>query len=465
MADIAVLGLAVMGANLARNFASRGHRVFLYNRSWERTQVLLDAHGQEGNFVPAKTLTELVAAMPTPRVLLLMVKAGPAVDELISELIPHLAPGDTLIDGGNSFYRDSERRVKTLAEHKMHFIGMGVSGGEEGALKGPSMMPGGSPEALKMHMPLLASAAAADGLGGTCIAPIGPSGSGHFVKMVHNGIEYGIMQLICEIYDALHRHGGLSNTEIANIFSEWNQQGILKSFLIEITATVLKKKDDVTGRDLVDLVKDAAGQKGTGKWTTDAALGYGVAVPTITAAVDARIISSDWAKRQTTAESAATPLSAFEKVTLVQYCKSALELATMCSYTQGFQLILQASTVENWNVNLAEVARVWRSGCIIRSEFLQKYQESFAKEANPISLLYKTVSKDHVSNCRKLIASAILAGIPLPSLSSSLSYLEAYRTARLPQNILQAQRDFFGAHTFERLDQPGTFHADWHTTL
>lgn len=457
MADIAVLGLAVMGANLARNFASRGHRVFVYNRTAERTDRFMADHGNEGTFVATKTLTELVAAMPAPRVLLMMVKAGAPVDELIAELLPHLSAGDTLIDGGNSHYRDTERRVRSLEAQGIAYIGMGVSGGEEGALKGPSMMPGGTPEALAQHFPLLASAAAPDGLGGTCIARIGPGGSGHFVKMVHNGIEYGVMQLLAETYAVLRSVGGLQNPDISTLLSQWNSAGPLRSFLVEITAHVLQKKDDETGRDLVDVIKDAAGQKGTGKWTTDAALSYGVAVPTITAAVDARIISGDWSLRQQLAD--VRPTAPAEDIAAI--ARQALELATMISYTQGFVLIARASAAEQWQVNLGDAARVWRQGCIIRSELLGTYQERLGTGIDPLALLTSMQTPEQLSALRHLVASCASSGIPVPCFASALAYIESYRTARLPQNIIQAQRDFFGAHTYERLDKPGTFHTQW----
>lgn len=460
--QLGVIGLSTMGSNLARNAAHHGAKVSVFNRTTEKMEEFLKNHGAEGEFTGCKTIEEFCASLQAPRAILIMVKAGQPVDDVITELLPHLTQGDILIDGGNSHYPDTQRRYKTLADMKVHFVGMGVSGGEEGALHGPSMMPGASKEAFDHLQPLLSAMAADDGAGGKCVAYIGEGGSGHFVKMVHNGIEYGMMQMICESYDLLKRLGGFSNAELGQIFTDWSTSPELRGFLMEITAKIFSKKDTDTGSDLLDVVKDAAGQKGTGKWTTEAAFNYGVSVPSITAAVDARIMSS--AKDFREMQAKATPLMTedieVDKQELVSEVRLALELSMLNAYAQGLQLISEASKQENWNLNISEICRIWRGGCIIRSSMVEMYQKAFAGDRDAGLALRARFTAGQIA-WRHTVVLGALRGIPLPAISSALWYYDTYRTARLPQNLLQAQRDFFGAHGFERLDKEGSFHAEW----
>ncbi len=464
--QLGLIGLGTMGANLARNAARNGAQVIVFNRTTEKTDAFMAAHGGEGDFIAAHTIDDFLKAFTGQKAIVLMVKAGEAVDEMIKELLEAggsgLVANDIVIDAGNSHYHDTERRTKELAEKGIHFVGMGVSGGEEGALLGPSMMPGGSKEAFEILKTLLESMSASDGANGKCVAYIGEGGSGHFVKMVHNGIEYGIMQLIAEAYDLLKRESSLTNDQLANVFAAWNQSDMLQSFLIEITEKVLRKMDADTGKSLVDLIKDAAGQKGTGKWTTNAALDYGVAIPTITAAVDARIISS--AKAFRVEQSKSSPLSVQpheDMADLIAQVRTALSLSVANAYAQGFQLLEAASKEHNWNLDMSEIARIWRGGCIIRSTLLQHYQKMFAGDPTAATFIRNKFSPDAQLQWRLIVALGALRGIPLPAMSASLSYFDAYRTERLPQNLIQAQRDFFGAHTFERMDKEGAFHSDW----
>lgn len=461
--QLGVIGLGTMGANLARNAASRGATVAVYNRTKEKTDEFLKLHKKEGKLVACHSLEELVKALKPPRPILLMVKAGDAVDEVIREVRPFLDDGDILIDGGNSLYVDTERREKELANEGLHFVGMGVSGGEEGALKGPSMMPGGSGESYAALASLLQAMAADDGVGGKCVTHVGPGAAGHFVKMVHNGIEYGIMQLIAEVYDVLRSAGRMTNAELAELFSDWSRGDDLASFLLEITAKIFAKKDDDSGKYLVDLIADRAGQKGTGKWTTEAAMALGVPIPTINAAVDARILSGDSAMRKTGKNMPVEMVKAsVDPRVVAAICRSGLELAMILGYIQGFELIERASDEKGWNVDLSEVARIWRGGCIIRSVQLPLFQEAFKKDGEMAQkqLLQRFAGKRQ-ENWRELIRLAVANGIPTPALSASLAYYDAYTRDKLPQNLIQAQRDFFGAHGFERVDQSGTFHAHW----
>ncbi len=491
--QLGVIGLSTMGSNLARNAARNGAKVAVFNRTTEKMDEFMKNHGTEGEFVGCKTIEELCRALSSPRAILIMVKAGQPVDDVIAELVPHLSDGDILIDGGNSHYADTARRCKELAgeistlnhqlvsqdivldegmvqashqsaKRKLHFIGMGVSGGEEGALHGPSMMPGGSQEAFEHLKPLLSAMAADDGTGGKCVSYMGVGGTGHFVKMVHNGIEYGMMQMIAESYDLLKRLGGLSNTELGQIFTDWSTSPELRGFLMEITAKIFAKKDIDTGSDLLDMVKDAAAQKGTGKWTTEAAFHYGVSVPSITAAVDARIMSSAKAFRDMQAK--ATPLVVdaitVDRKELISDVRMALELSMLNAYAQGLQLISEASKQEGWNVNISEVCRIWRGGCIIRSSMVETYQKAFAGDRDA-GLSLRGRFQEGQTVWRHVVALGALRGIALPSISSALWYYDSYRTARLPQNLIQAQRDFFGAHGFERLDKEGSFHVDWNS--
>lgn len=454
--QLGVIGLGTMGANLARNAARNGARVAVYNRTEEKTDDFISEHSSEGNFVACKDLKDLHKALEPPRPILLMVKAGKAVDAVIADLVPHLDKGDIIIDGGNSHYPDTERRVTELAKHQIRFVGMGVSGGEEGALLGPSMMPSGDKAAWGDLEPLLSKMSADDGSGGKCVTYIGSGGAGHFVKMVHNGIEYAIMQLIAESYDLLKSEAGKSNAELAEIFQSWNDGEDLNSYLMEITTKIFAKKDD-----LIDLIKDAAGQKGTGKWTTEAAMNYGVAIPTINAAVDARILSGAAGYREKAKvlpEGIEQPYPKSEK--LVSRVRTALELSVICAYQQGFTLMEQASEEEGWSLDFAEIARIWRGGCIIRSAYLAKLQKTYReKEVNPEELA--RFAGDHQLDWRKAIAIGTSRGIPLPAMSSALAYYDALRREKLPQNLIQAQRDFFGAHTYERTDKEGSFHTEW----
>lgn len=463
--QIAVIGLGTMGANLARNAARNGAEVIIFNRTTSKTDEFMQKYSSEGKFKAAHTISDLINAFSSTRAILIMVKAGQPVDDVIAELLPHLSPDDILIDGGNSFFHDSERRQKELEAKGLRFIGMGVSGGEEGALLGPSMMPGGNRQAYEHLKPLLTKMAASDGTSkGKCVSYMGPGGAGHFVKMVHNGIEYGDMQLIAEAYHLLSRICGLNNEQLAALFSEWNEKKDLQSFLIEITATIFKKKDTETGKNLIDLILDKAAQKGTGKWTTQTALDLGVMIPTITAAVDARIMSAHKDERIK-----ASALTKDMKVALPKLkppmIADALFLSKICSYAQGLAMIAKASSDYQWTIPLDEVCRIWKGGCIIRSTLLGAFEKAFRKEPDLKNLMTsegifkKFFSKQR--KWRKVVSSGILAGVPLPAMSASLSYFDGYFHEKLPQNLTQAQRDLFGAHTFERTDKSGSFHEDW----
>lgn len=461
--QLGLIGLGTMGANLARNAARKGATVAVFNRTVEKVDVFLHDHGSEGAFIGAKSLPDLVKALARPRPIVLMVKAGDAVDAMIDELLPLLDDGDILIDAGNSHYRHTEQRIARLQEKGIRFLGMGVSGGEEGALNGPSMMPGGDLGAYTELEPLLQKMAAEDGAGGKCVSYVGPGGTGHFVKTVHNGIEYGVMQLIAEAYHLLRDVGGLSNAELADLFGEWSRGEDLRGFLMEITAKVFTQKDGETGKDLIDVIKDAAAQKGTGKWTTEAAFEYGVAVPTITAGVDARIMSS--AKDFRAGQSKASPLQTddipVDRQELIDNVRIALQLSMLNCYAQGFQLLSVPSQQEGWNLNIPEIARTWRGGCIIRSSMVEFYQRAFSGDRSVLEEMKRMFAAERQVAWRHVVALGALRGIPLPAMSASLSYYDSYRTELLPQNLIQAQRDFFGAHTFERLDKPGAFHAQW----
>lgn len=469
--SIGLIGLGTMGANLARNAARNGARVSVYNRTPEKTDAFMAAHSSEGEFVACKTIEEFVQSMQSPRAIILMVKAGEAVDEMTNQLLPHLSQGDILIDAGNSHQTDTDKRVKELAGKGIRFVGMGVSGGEEGALRGPSMMPGGDKGAYDHLEPLLMKMAASDGstnlttsgANGKCVTYIGPNGAGHFVKTVHNGIEYGMMQLIAESYDLLKRIGGMSNAELGQTFTAWNASLELQGFLMEITAKIFAVKDVDSEKDLIDLIKDAAGQKGTGKWTTESAFNYGVSVPTITAGVDARILSS--AKDFRVMQAKATPLQVddipVDRAELLKDVRDALELSILNVYAQGLQLLSEASKAEGWNLNISEICRIWRGGCIIRSTMVELYQKAFAGDRDAGLALRARFEKTRQVNWRRTVALGALRGIPLPAMSSALWYYDSYRTENLPQNLIQAQRDFFGAHGFQRIDKEGEQHGKW----
>ncbi|MFN8545775.1 MAG: NADP-dependent phosphogluconate dehydrogenase [Candidatus Binatia bacterium] len=463
--QVGLVGLAVMGENLALNIERNGFSLAVHNRGWERTATFLAGRGAGRRIVGTRTLAELAQALERPRRIILMVKAGDAVDQVVRELRSHLEPGDVVVDGGNSHYPDTDRRIADFAPTGVVFFGMGVSGGEEGALHGPSLMPGGDRATYATLEPILTRIAAkADS--GPCVTYVGTGSAGHFTKMVHNGIEYGDMQLIAETYDILRHAGGLEPAEIAEVFAEWNE-GELSSFLVEVTARVLAFRDDQGGRRaLVDRIRDAAGQKGTGKWTTTAALDLGVPIPTITAAVDARILSAMADVRGRAAKAyrgPAVPRAA--RRTLLGQLRSALYAAKICSYAQGFDLLRHASSAFHYGLDLAEIARIWKGGCIIRAAFLDRIRQAFGRDGGlPNLLLDADFAKDirrRADDWRAVVSLAARGGMTPPALAASLAYFDAVRRPRLPTNLIQAQRDFFGAHTYERVDRPGIFHTDW----
>ncbi|MBU8681600.1 NADP-dependent phosphogluconate dehydrogenase [Bacillus haynesii] len=463
--QIGVVGLAVMGKNLALNIESRGFSVSVYNRSSAKTEEFLkEAAGK--NVVGTYSIEEFVASLEKPRKILLMVKAGTPTDATIQSLLPHLEKGDILIDGGNTYYKDTQRRNRELAESGIHFIGTGVSGGEEGALKGPSIMPGGQKEAHELVKPIL-EAISAKVDGEPCTTYIGPDGAGHYVKMVHNGIEYGDMQLISESYFILKHIVGLSSDELHEVFSEWNK-GELDSYLIEITADIFTKKDEETGKPLVDVILDKAGQKGTGKWTSQSALDLGVPLPIITESVFARFISSMKEERVKASKLLAGPEAkpaAENKEELIEAVRKALFMSKICSYAQGFAQMKAASEEYGWDLKYGDIAMIFRGGCIIRAAFLQKIKEAYDRDPELDNLLldpyFKNIVESYQGALRKTISLAVEQGIPVPCFSSALAYFDSYRTATLPANLIQAQRDYFGAHTYERTDKEGIFHTEW----
>ena len=463
---IGVVGLAVMGSNLALNIESRGHAVSVFNRSRARTDELIDEF-PDRKLVPAYTLEEFVDSLEKPRRILLMVKAGEPTDDTIAALKPLLEKGDILIDGGNTHFTDTIRRNQELAKAGLHFIGTGVSGGEEGALKGPSIMPGGQRDAYDLVAPILTEIAAKAPDGEPCVAYMGPDGAGHFVKMVHNGIEYGDMQLIAESYAVLKQVLGLSNEELGTVYTEWNE-GELDSYLIEITSKIFGKKDEETGKDLVDVILDRAAQKGTGKWTSQNALDLGAPLPLITEAVFARVLSS--LKTQRVAASKvlsgpdAKPFPGDRKA-FIESVRRALYFSKVISYAQGFAQLRAASDEYKWDLQYGTIAKIFRAGCIIRARFLQKIMDAYAKNPQLDNLLldpyFRDVAANYQAALRDVVIQAVSAGVPVPAFSSAVAYFDGYRSERVPANLVQAQRDFFGAHTFERIDKPGSFHADW----
>ena len=466
-ADIGVVGLAVMGENLILNMESRGFVVACYNRTVEKVAAFVGGRGRGKNLIGCRSVAELVAALARPRKIMMMVRAGRPVDDLINELSPLLEPGDILVDGGNSHYPDTIRRGEVAAKRGLLYVGAGVSGGEEGALKGPSIMPGGHAEAWPHLKPIFqAIAAQVDGV--PCCEWLGPDGAGHFVKMVHNGIEYGDMQLIAEAYHLMSQGLGMAPAEMAAVFKKWNS-GPLDSYLVEITADVLAKTDDVTGRPMVDVILDAAGQKGTGKWTSQAGLDLGVGIPQIAEAVFARCLSAIKDERVAAAKVLAGPSGKFagDREKFLADLEQAVYAAKICSYAQGYQLLRAASAEHKWNLNFGNVALLWRGGCIIRARFLGQIKEAFDAEPALANLLlapyFRKVVADAQAAWRRTVATAVDLGIPLPAISTALGYYDSYRCARLPANLLQAQRDYFGAHTFERVDQPRGqfFHVNW----
>ena len=463
--DIGLIGLAVMGQNLALNMANHGFTVAVYNRTTAKTDEYIAANPGAA-LVPARSLEELVELLPPPRKIMLMVQAGPGTDAVITQLQPLLAPGDTIIDGGNALFRDTERRSAAAQAAGLHFLGVGVSGGEEGALKGPSIMPGGPRPQYDAVAPIFQAIAGRAPDGTPVVDYMGPGGAGHYVKMVHNGIEYGDMQLIAEAYDILRRVAGMQPAELAPIFDEWNR-GDLQSYLIEITADIFRRTDGETGQPLVDLILDSAAQKGTGRWMSQNALELGSPTPTIDAAVVARSLSARKSEREAAAQiltsSATSPT--VDRDTLVGAVRAALFAAKVCSYAQGMALLGAASAEYGYDLDLGTVASVWRAGCIIRAAFLDDITAAFRRNPALPNLLvddyFRAAVAEREAGWRSVIQTAAGAGVPVPAFSASLAYYDGYRSARLPANLTQAQRDYFGAHTYQRVDRPGVFHTEW----
>jgi 6-phosphogluconate dehydrogenase len=466
-ADIGLIGLAVMGENLVLNMANHGHTVAVFNRTVSKVDDFLAGPAKGKSIVGAHNLQELVAFLKKPRRIMMMVKAGPAVDDLIGQLIPLLETGDVLIDGGNSYFPDTARRVKEAEAKGMLYIGAGVSGGEEGALKGPSIMPGGSPAAWPHVKPIFQDISAKVD-GAPCCDWIGPFGAGHFVKMIHNGIEYGDMQLIGEAYALLKNALGLQPPELADVFSRWNATE-LDSYLIEITSKIFTTKDPETGNYLVDMILDVAGQKGTGKWTSQVALDLGVPLTLITEAVFARSMSAMKDQRVAASQALKGPRAKFggDRVKFAEDIRQALYASKICSYAQGFAMMRAADAEHRWSLKPGNIALLWRGGCIIRAQFLNRIQEAFDRKPALANLLLDSYFKKAVSKAqsswRRVLREAVKLGIPAPTFGAALAYYDSYRCAQLPANLLQAQRDFFGAHTFERTDRPrGQFvHVEW----
>jgi 6-phosphogluconate dehydrogenase len=465
-ADIGVTGLAVMGRNLARNLARHGHVVALHNRSAERTRSLVADHGDEGSFVPSESMADFVASLKRPRAVIIMVKAGAATDAVIDELVPLLEQDDIIIDCGNAHFADTRRREADLREKGLHFVGCGVSGGEEGALLGPSIMPGGSAQSYEKLGPIFTSIAAV--VNDTpCCVHVGPDGAGHFVKMVHNGIEYADMQLIAEAYDLLRIGLGVSVAEIGKIFADWNT-GDLDSFLIEITAAVLAQHDPSSGGALVDVILDQAEQKGTGRWTVQSALDLGVPITGIAEATFARALSGHAEQRgpaRAAFGSAIGSLAVTDRVAFIEDVRAALYASKVVAYAQGFDHIAAGSDEYGWDVQRGAMATIWRGGCIIRAKFLDRIREAYDADPNLPSLLvapyFADAVKAGVDSWRRVVSQAALAGVPIPAFASSLSYYDGLRAERLPASLIQGLRDNFGAHTYRRTDRDGSFHVEW----
>jgi 6-phosphogluconate dehydrogenase len=464
--DIGLIGLAVMGENLVLNMESKGFSVAVFNRTTEVTETFANGKARGKNIQATRAIEEFVAALSRPRKAMIMVKAGAPVDAVIAQLTPLLEPGDVIIDGGNSLFTDTQRRSKDLEARDLHFVGCGVSGGEEGALKGPSLMPGGPRDSWEIIAPIFRKIAAQVD-GEPCCRYMGPDGAGHYVKMVHNGIEYGDMQLICESYAILSGVLGLEARELAEIFADWNS-GELDSYLIDITAQIFRKQDPDTGKPLVDVILDKAGQKGTGMWTLQSAINQAVVISTINAAVEARVISSRKQERVAAAKILPQPTTTKftgEKAELIEAVRQALYASKIVSYAQGMELLGAASTVYKWDLNFGDIATIWRGGCIIRAVFLNRIREAYERDPALHNLLldpyFTGILERTQQNWRVAVATAVQHGVAVPAFSASLAYFDSYRQPRLPSNLLQAQRDFFGAHTYERVDKPGVFHTEW----
>ena len=464
--QIGVVGLGVMGKNLALNMVSKGYSVATYDAWAEVVDTFNQTEKKNEKISATSHINEFVDSLEKPRRILLMVKAGEVTDDTIASLIPHLEQGDIIIDGGNSFYQDTVRRNKELNEKGINFIGAGVSGGEEGALNGPSLMPGGQKEAYELVAPIFQDIAAKVD-GDACTTYIGPDGAGHYVKMVHNGIEYGDMQLICESYFLLKNVLGLSAEELHEVFADWNK-GELDSYLMEITAEIFTKYDEETGKPMVDVILDRAGQKGTGKWTSQSALDLGVPLPIITESVFARFLSAIKEERVHASKVLSGPNNGSykgDKTALIESVRQALYMSKICSYAQGFAQMRAASEEFNWDLKYGDIAMIFRGGCIIRAGFLQNIKEAYDHNPELKNLLldpyFKNIVETYQASLREVIALAVMQGIPVPCFSAALAYYDSYRTETLPANLLQAQRDYFGAHTYERVDKEGSFHTEW----
>lgn len=467
-ADIGIVGLAVMGENLILNMESKGFTVGCFNRTTSKVDNFIQGRAKGKKIIGCHSVEELCENLARPRKVMIMVKAGKAVDAVIDQFLPLLEPGDILIDGGNSHFPDTIRRCKYVEEKGMLYIGTGVSGGEEGALRGPSIMPGGSPQAWEHVKPIFQSVAARADDGSPCCQWLGTDGAGHYVKMVHNGIEYGDMEMICEAYQLMKYALGMNTDEMHRVFADWNE-GELNSYLIEITRDIMGKKDDDTGKPMLDVILDTAGQKGTGKWTSQSALDLGAPAATIAEAVFARCISAIKDERVAASKVLKGPSTSFQgdRDAFIEDIRKALFASKICSYAQGFQLLRMAAEEYEWDLKFGEIALMWRGGCIIRAQFLGKIRDAFDEDPDLQNLLLAPYFKTRIEECqdawRRVVAQAVQLGIPAPAFASALSYYDSYRSARLPANLLQAQRDYFGAHTYERLDKPRGefFHTNW----
>ncbi|MFT8382168.1 MAG: NADP-dependent phosphogluconate dehydrogenase [Lacticaseibacillus paracasei] len=466
--QIGVVGMAVMGKNLALNIESRGNTVAIFNRTGSKTKAVVEEHPDK-KLVPSYKIEDFVASLETPRRIIMMVKAGAGTDAVIKELLPLLDKGDVLIDGGNTFFEDTMRRSAELDKSGINFIGMGVSGGELGALHGPSLMPGGQKEAYDLVAPILEAISAKAEDGAPCVTYIGPNGAGHYVKMVHNGIEYGDMELIAESYNLMRNLLGLDVKEMADIFSEWNK-GELDSYLIDITADILTRKDDLgSDKPIVDMILDRAGNKGTGKWSSQSALELGVPQSVITESVYARYISAMKQERVEASKVLPKPVAnvSVDKKEAIEMIRKALYFSKLMSYAQGFEQLRFASEKYDWKLQYGDLAKIWRAGCIIRARFLQNITDAYNKKPDLQNLLlddyFLNIAKNYQESVRDLVGVAVKAGVPVPGFSAAISYYDSYRSAVLPANLTQAQRDYFGAHTYERTDRDGIYHYSWYT--